>query len=243
VPAAYPSIVVLTGAGVSAESGVPTFRGETGLWQGELLEQVCTPQGLARNPPKVHGFYDKLRAALRGYQPNAAHKALAKLSLQWPGEFLLITQNVDDLHERAGTQRMVHMHGELNSALCAACGHRGVWRNLPLPPGSYCPACSQPKLRPDVVFFGEQPNHMQQINNAVGSCELFWAVGTSGQVYPAAGLMALAASVGAATHEFNLEPARGHVSHFAHSHYGKATQTVNAAVEALLAAPQETTPF
>ena len=136
------NIVILTGAGVSAESGVATFRGPGGLWEGHRVEDVCTPQALARDPELVHRFYDERRAKLASVEPNAAHRALARLDAEWPGELLLVTQNVDDLHDRAGSARMLHMHGELKSALCAGCGHREA-KAESLPPGSECAACGE----------------------------------------------------------------------------------------------------
>src|SRR3982751_5128280 len=148
------NIVILTGAGVSAESGLATFRGPGGLWEGHRVEDVCTPEALTRDPELVHRFYDLRRAALATVEPNAAHHALARLDAEWPGELLIVTQNVDDLHERAGARRMLHMHGELLSALCATCGERIEWAGA-LPPGSVCGDCMAPALRPDIVFFGE----------------------------------------------------------------------------------------
>src|SRR3954471_4154479 len=156
------NIVVLTGAGISAESGIATFRGPGGLWEGHRVEDVCTPQALARDPELVHRFYDLRRAALAGVEPNAAHRALARLDAEWAGELLIVTQNVDDLHERAGASRLIHMHGELKSALWAACGIREPWPEA-LPPLTECPNCGSAALRPDIVFFGEMPYRMEEI--------------------------------------------------------------------------------
>src|SRR6188768_2305014 len=136
------NIVILTGAGVSAESGIATFRGPGGLWEGHRVEDVCTPEALAQDPDLVHRFYDARRAALATVVPNAAHGALARLDAAWPGELLIVTQNVDDLHERAGAARLLHMHGELNSALCAVCTSRIEWRG-DLPPGTVCAVCGE----------------------------------------------------------------------------------------------------
>src|SRR5262249_28717252 len=155
------NIVILTGAGVSAESGVATFRGPGGLWEGQRVEDVCTPQALRRDPELVHRFYDARRAALASVEPNAAHAALAKLDAEWPGGLLLVTQNVDDLHDRAGSQRMLHMHGELKSALCARCNASEPCEGS-LPPGATCASCGSATLRPDIVFFGEMPYHMDR---------------------------------------------------------------------------------
>lgn len=144
------NIVVLTGAGISAESGIATFRGPGGLWEGHRVEDVCTPEALAADPALVHRFYDLRRAALAEVAPNAAHTALARLDRAWTGELLIVTQNVDDLHERAGATRLLHMHGELRSALCAVCGIREDWDGA-LPPDTECPNCGEPALRPDIV--------------------------------------------------------------------------------------------
>lgn len=201
-------LVILTGAGISAESGVATFRGPGGLWEGHRVEQVCTPQALADDPVLVHRFYDARRAALATVEPNAAHHALARLDAAWPGDLLVITQNVDDLHERAGSRRLLHMHGELRSALCAACGQR-MPHDGDLPPAAACPACGARALRPDIVFFGEMPYQMARIEAALAAADLFVSIGTSGAVYPAAGFVQLAAHYGAATLELNLEYSAG----------------------------------
>jgi len=202
------NIVVLTGAGVSAESGIATFRGPGGLWEGHRVEDVCTPEALAADPVLVHRFYDLRRAALAGVEPNAAHRALADLDAAWPGELLIVTQNVDDLHERAGARRLLHMHGELTSALCAHCGVRRGWHDA-LPPGTRCAACGAAALRPDIVFFGEMPYQMERIEAALARADLFVSIGTSGAVYPAAGFVQLAEAYGADTLELNLERSAG----------------------------------
>jgi len=202
------NIVVLTGAGISAESGVATFRGPGGLWEGHRVEDVCTPQALARDPDLVHRFYDLRRAALAAVEPNAAHRALARLDAEWAGNLLIVTQNVDDLHERAGAKRLLHMHGELNSALCAACDARRPWAGE-MPPGTICDQCGAPAMRPDIVFFGEIPYRMAAIQAALAECDLFVSIGTSGAVYPAAGFVQLANAVGARTLELNLDPSEG----------------------------------
>lgn len=199
-------IVVLTGAGISAESGVPTFRGPDGLWEGHALEDVATPQAFARDPVLVQRFYDARRAALARVQPNAAHHALARLDRAWRGDLLVVTQNVDDLHERAGARRLLHMHGELNSAWCLACGGRFAW-DAPLVDAPACPGCGvHGRLRPDIVWFGEMPYSMGAIEQAVGRADLFVSIGTSGNVYPAAGLVDMARRAGAHTLEMNLDP-------------------------------------
>ena len=227
------NIVVLTGAGISAESGLATFRGPGGLWEGHRVEDVCTPQALAADPELVHRFYDDRRAALADVQPNAAHRALARLDAEWSGGLLIVTQNVDDLHERAGAKRLIHMHGELLSALCAACGDSGPWAGR-LSPGTACGACDALSLRPDIVFFGEMPYRMDEIDAAIRDCDLFVSIGTSGAVYPAAGFVQTAFYVGAATLEMNLEPSLGS-SYFGEARTGPAGMLVPAWVEAILA--------
>ncbi len=223
------NIVVLTGAGISAESGLATFRGPDGLWEGHRVEDVCTPEALRDDPELVHRFYDDRRAALAGVAPNAAHRALARLDALWPGGLLIVTQNVDDLHERAGggsgSGRLIHMHGELLSSLCASCGDRGAWAGR-LPPGTACGVCDSLTLRPDIVFFGEMPYRMDAIDAAIRACDLFVSVGTSGAVYPAAGFVQSARSVGAETLEMNLEPSLGSV-HFKETRTGLASELVS----------------
>lgn len=226
------NIVILTGAGVSAESGVATFRGPGGLWEGHRVEDVCTPEALARDPELVHRFYDERRAKLAMVEPNAAHIALARLDAEWPGELLLVTQNVDDLHERAGSKRLLHMHGELLSALCANCGKRQRWQGS-LPPGAVCPNCNAPALRPDIVFFGEMPYAMHVIERAMAEVDLFVSIGTSGAVYPAAGFVHSANRMGAATLEINLDASAGS-SVFDESRLGAAGTLVPEWVEQVL---------
>ncbi len=230
---AVANIVILTGAGVSAESGIATFRGPGGLWEGHRVEDVCTLEALARDPALVHRFYDLRRAALDTVTPNAAHGALARLDAAWPGELLIVTQNVDDLHERAGTRRLLHMHGELRSALCAVCGTRLPWQEA-LPPATRCPACGAASLRPDIVFFGEMPYAMERIEAALARADLFVSIGTSGAVYPAAGFVRGAAAAGAGTLELNLERSAGS-AWFDETRLGPAGELVPAWVDALLA--------
>lgn len=202
------NIVILTGAGISAESGVPTFRGPDGLWEGHHIEDVATPQAFRRDPLLVQRFYDARRAALGKVVPNAAHRALARLDAGWRGELLLVTQNVDDLHERGGSQRLLHMHGELQRALCTACGAAPAWTGA-LSGDPPCPRCGAARLRPDIVWFGEMPYHMDVIEMAIRRCDLFVSIGTSGAVYPAAGFVTQARHAGARTLEINLDPSAG----------------------------------
>ncbi len=227
------NLVILTGAGVSAESGIATFRGPGGLWEGHRVEDVCTPVALARDPALVHRFYDARRAALAAVMPNPAHDALARLDAAWRGGLLIVTQNVDDLHERAGARRLVHMHGALQSALCAACGVQVRWE-ADLPPGAVCGACGGPTLRPDIVFFGEIPYAMDRIERALGEADLFVSIGTSGAVYPAAGFVQGARYAGARTLELNLEPSAGS-GYFHETRLGPAGELVPAWVEEVLA--------
>jgi NAD-dependent deacetylase len=203
------NIVILTGAGISAESGVPTFRGPDGLWEGHRVEDVATPEAYARDPALVQAFYDARRAALARVEPNAAHHALARLDRAWPGELLIVTQNVDDLHERAGAGRLIHMHGELKRAWCLACDARQPSPDT-LSDGPGCRECgARGVLRPDIVWFGEMPYQMDRIERALAAADLFVSIGTSGAVYPAAGFVRTARAYGARTLELNLDPSEG----------------------------------
>jgi NAD-dependent deacetylase len=227
------NIVILTGAGVSAESGVPTFRGPDGLWEGHRVEDVATPQAFRRNPHLVQRFYDERRAALGRVAPNAAHMALARLDAEWPGEFLLVTQNVDDLHDRAGSRRLLHMHGELKRALCTGCGAAPGWHGT-LSDNPACPRCGEARLRPDIVWFGEMPYRMAEIHRTIEAADLFVSIGTSGAVYPAAGFVGLASAAGARTLELNLEASAG-TPLFDEARHGPAGLLVPAFVDDLLA--------
>ena len=272
------NIVILTGAGISAESGVATFRAADGLWEGHRVEDVATPEGFAKDPALVHAFYDARRARLAEVVPNAAHEALARLDAEWPGELLIVTQNVDDLHERSGAKRLVHMHGELLSGWCLACDGRFPWAGpmsltsvLPelvegLPLTAYqseeeqsfdklrtngltgevrdaelrtngnniCPSCmAYGHIRPDIVWFGEMPYHMDRIETALRSADLFVSIGTSGAVYPAAGYVQTAKYCGAHTVEINLEPSLGSVM-FDEVRIGKAGVEVPRWVEEVM---------
>lgn len=204
----YRRIVILTGAGISAESGIDTFRSAGGLWEQHRVEDVATPEGFARDPNLVLRFYDMRREALAKVEPNPAHRALAKLERKFTDELLLVTQNVDDLHQRGGSARVLHMHGELKSALCMSCETRSRWE-APMFDRPPCPVCRAPTLRPDVVWFGEMPYQMDRIYQALEACDLFVSIGTSGAVYPAAGFVQEARSNGARTLELNLEPSEG----------------------------------
>jgi NAD-dependent deacetylase len=227
------NIVILTGAGISAESGLATFRDADGLWEGHRIEDVATPEAFRRDPALVQAFYDARRARLKEVEPNAAHVALARLDANWPGELLIVTQNVDDLHERAGAERVLHMHGELKSAWCLACGERSGWEE-DLRAAPRCPSCGAAgKLRPDIVWFGEMPYEMERIEQALMEADLFVSIGTSGAVYPAAGFVQTARYRGAQTLEINLAPSLGSV-YFHESRTGPAGELVPLWVEELL---------
>ena len=229
------SIVILTGAGISVESGIPSFRDKTGIWSRVDWRDYATPDAFARNPGRVRDFYNKRRRAMAGVKPNAAHQALARLEAEFTGDFLLVTQNIDNLHEAAGSTHLIHMHGELASALCEACGMRSPWP-WDMTVDSRCPHCeSAGHLRPDVVWFGEMPHQMDRIYRALGEADLFVAIGTSGHVYPAADFVQEARLNGAHTVELNLEPSETAAS-FAEAIHGRATEIVPAFVDRLLGA-------
>ena len=227
------NIVILTGAGVSAESGLATFRGPDGLWEGHRVEDVATPEAFVRDPALVHAFYDARRARLGSVEPNDAHKALSRLDAEWSGDLLLLTQNVDDLHERAGSKRLIHMHGELTKGWCLACDERFDWTG-PMGEAALCPSChAQGNVRPDIVWFGEMPYDMDRIDDALRRCDLFVSIGTSGAVYPAAGFVQTARYCGAQTLEMNLEPSLGSYM-FDESRTGRAGELVPQWVDELL---------
>jgi len=232
-------IVVLTGAGISAESGVPTFRDADGLWEGHRAEDVATPEAFDRAPTAVHRFYDARRRALRRAVPNAAHTSLARLGLELGDDLLIVTHNIDDLHERAGSKNLLHMHGELLSALCRACEGRFTWDDdlADYPP---CPGCGHSELRPDVVWFGEMPYDLDTIDQALQRADLFVSIGTSGAVYPAAGFVNAAAAYGVRTLELNLVRSDGaHL--FDDSRQGLASELVPAWVHEVLAGAETPT--
>lgn len=228
-----PSIVILTGAGISAESGVETFRDKDGIWSKVDVAEVATPEGFAADPAKVHAFYNARRAGLAGIKPNPAHFALAELEARHMGEFLLVTQNIDNLHEAAGSKAPLHMHGELAKALCGHCGTRAPWQG-DMDVSTVCAHCGAAGgMRPGVVWFGEMPYQMEQIYSALAQCDLFISIGTSGNVYPAAGFVSEAHAAGAHTVELNLEPSEG-ASLFAEAVHGRAGDIVPAFVRDLL---------
>ncbi len=234
--AAAAPVVVLTGAGISRESGLHTFRDADGIWATVRIEDVATPEAFAAHPERVHAFYNARRAGLLDpeIEPNAAHAALARLERDWPGDVLVVTQNIDDLHERAGTANLIHMHGELLKAVCAHCGNVTDCRH-DLHASDPCLACGHlGGMRPHVVWFGEMPLHMDRIYRALGQAGLFLSIGTSGNVYPAAGFVQ-AVPPDCATVELNLEPSEGADMFQTHLH-GPATEMVPAFVERLCGA-------
>ena len=236
----YRAVVVLTGAGVSAESGINTFRGVNGLWENHRIEDVASPVAFARDPELVHRFYNGRRRQLLlpDITPNPAHTAIARLERECGGNFLLVTQNVDDLHERAGSERVVHMHGELLKKRCGQCGTvSSATRDLS--PAFSCENCGVTgAMRPHIVWFGEMPLAMEQIYQALECCDLFISVGTSGHVYPAAGFVEVARLAGARTVEINLQPSAVD-SAFAECIYGPAGEVLPGYVDRLLSTAQK----
>ena len=234
------NLVVLTGAGVSAESGVPTFRASDGLWCGHRVEAVATPEGYAADPALVQDFYNQRRRQLAEVAPNAAHHALARVAADWAGDFLLVTQNVDDLHDRAHVEtppamgfELIQMHGELLKARCTRSGVVSDWTD-DMAADEPSPDHPDGRMRPHIVWFGEMPLRMERIEAALAACDLFVSIGTSGAVYPAAGFVQLARMAGARTVEINLEPTMGR-SLFDEGVYGPATETVPAFFDSLRA--------
>ena len=230
------SIVILTGAGISKESGLETFRDEGGLWSRVRIEDVATPEAYARDPARVLEFYNIRRASMVGgnIRPNAAHLALAKLEQEWPDEVLLVTQNIDDLHEQAGSTNLLHMHGEMLKVRCDACGNVAEWRTT-LSMDDTCLVCATiGRMRPHVVWFGEMPLYMAEIEKLLMECGLFISIGTSGNVYPAAGFVDMVTHYNRAkTVELNIEPSLN-ADQFSNGYYGPATKIVPDFVDKLL---------
>ncbi len=220
----FQNIVVLTGAGISAESGIPTFRASDGLWENHHVEDVATPEGFAANPQLVHQFYNARREAAKSAQPNPAHIALADFETAFSGNYLLVTQNVDTLHERAGSKSLIHMHGQLEQMKCTKCEANWAFDG-DSSIDDKCPHCNKQTTRPDIVWFGEMPYQMENIWAALDNCDLFVAIGTSGSVYPAAGFAQIAARKGAQCVELNLEPSNV-AGDFTDGHYGLASDIV-----------------
>ncbi len=232
----YEKIVILTGAGLSAESGLATFRDSGGIWAQYDYRDVATPEGFQRNPNLVYEFYNMRRREGAKATPNSAHKALARLQREYSGEVVLVTQNIDNLLEQADAQSLIHMHGKMTKMLCTNCDARLPWTEE-LSAELKCPECELlGGMRPDVVWFGEVPYEMQDIAAAVGACDLFIAIGTSGNVYPAASFVAAARENGAHTVELNLAPSDT-TGYFAEHVHGPATEIVPDYVEQLLNEP------
>jgi NAD-dependent deacetylase len=234
----FKRIVVLTGAGISAESGISTFRDKDGIWAKVDLRDVATPEGFRRNPRLVLDFYNARRKASGGAKPNAAHLALASLEAEHvarnAGVVVVVTQNIDLLHEAAGTRNLIHMHGQGDLALCNHCQARHPWGPEDLTVDLECNACGKAGgLRPDVVWFGEMPYHMERVYEELAAADLFLSIGTSGNVYPASGFVAEARRGGALTVELNLEPSEG-ASLFHEAHHGPASKVVPMYVERIL---------
>jgi NAD-dependent deacetylase len=229
------NIVILTGAGISAESGLGTFRGAGGLWENHRVEEVATPEAFERDPELVYRFYNERRQHLRGgeVQPNTAHTALAELEQKYAGSFWLVTQNIDDLHERAGSRQLYHMHGELLKMRCRYSG-QVFETTASFDAQNSCECCGKAgALRPHVVWFGEMPLFMEEIYALLADCELFVAIGTSGNVYPAAGFVELARRAGATSLEINPETTEGSPL-FEHHWRGNATEQVPRLLELLV---------
>lgn len=231
------NVAVLTGAGISQESGLETFRDPDGIWSKVRVEDVATPEAFAKDPEAVHAFYNMRRARhkVATANPNAAHMALARLEHQWPGEVTVITQNVDSLHEAGGSQNLIHMHGVHSKARCNHCQHIVDWQG-DMSTTDVCEGCTEAGgLRPHVVWFGETPLELDRIQNALVNCDVFLSIGTSGNVYPAAGFVSVVKQIGRArTVELNLEPSLG-AENFDEGRYGPATEVVPTFVDELLA--------
>ena len=230
----YKSIVVLTGAGISAESGLATFRSSNGLWNNHRVEDVATIEAFQRNPEFVHDFYNQMKPELLAAKPNPAHLALTKLQDNYPAPVSIITQNVDTLHEKAKSRNIYHIHGQINQAVCLNCGHvLETWNDVTTE--TVCPQCSVVgMMKPNIVFFGENLLYMDKVERLLASCDLFISVGTSGVVFPAAAFVQTAKLYGAETYEFNLEKTSNNF-YFDHHIFGKAGDTLPPFVDALLA--------
>ncbi|MCQ8184946.1 NAD-dependent deacylase [Parvularcula maris] len=228
-------IVVLTGAGISADSGVDTFRDQNGAWVKNNPMKVATPEGFAEDPERVHAFYNARRAQLPGVDPNPAHVALAELereAVKAGGSFTLVTQNVDNLHARAGSKNILPIHGSLTKVSCQACQEVFDWeKNLSVK--TPCPSCGARAMRPYIVWFGEIPRHFDKVEEAMMEADLFISVGTSGSVYPAAGLVGFARERGIPRVELNLEPS-DNAYLFTDKRYGRASEVVPAYVRDLV---------
>ncbi|MGF1755603.1 NAD-dependent protein deacylase [Vibrio makurazakiensis] len=231
----YRNIVILTGAGISAESGIQTFRAQDGLWENHKIEDVATPEGFERDPDLVQDFYNQRRLKLQseGILPNSAHNALGELEEKLEGKVTIITQNIDNLHERGGSKNIIHMHGELLKARCSE-SNQVIEHKGDIETGELCHCCQIPaQMRPHIVWFGEMPLRMGDIYSSLEEADLFVSIGTSGVVYPAAGFVHDAKMHGAHTIEINLEPSAVE-SEFEEKRYGKASVEVPRLVNEIL---------
>ncbi len=235
----YQNILILTGAGISAESGLATFRSANGLWNNHRVEDVATIEGFQRNPALVHEFYNGLKEEIQKAKPNAAHLAITELQKNYPGQINVITQNVDTLHEKAGNRNVYHIHGQINQAVCLNCGH--ILETFgDVDTQTVCPHCQVAgMMKPNIVFFGENLLCMNEVDRLLRSCDLFVSIGTSGIVYPAAGFVQTAKYYGTDTIEFTLETTANNYLFDRHI-YGPAGQTFPTYVEELLNTAAET---
>ncbi len=233
----YQNIVILSGAGISAESGLATFRSSNGLWNNHRVEDVATIEAFQRNPEYVHDFYNEMKPELLRAQPNAAHRAITELQKGYKGKVSIITQNVDTLHEKAGSKNIYHIHGQINQAVCLNCGHiLETWSDVTTE--TACPHCeTSGMMKPNIVFFGENLLYMNEVDRLLRECDLFISVGTSGVVYPAAGFVQIAKLHGADTYEFNREETSNNY-YFDHHIFGSAGSTLPIFVKELLESPK-----
>lgn len=230
----YKNIVILTGAGISAESGLATFRSSNGLWNNHRVEDVASIEGFERNPELVHDFYNNLKEEIQQAKPNAAHLAITELQQKYPAKISIITQNVDTLHEKADNQNVYHIHGQINQAVCLNCGH--ILETFgDVTTETFCENCQTTgMMKPNIVFFGEQLLCMDEVEKLLRTCDLFISVGTSGVVFPAAAFVQTTKYYGAETYEFTLETTSNNF-YFDHHIYGKAGETLPKFVDELLA--------
>ncbi len=234
----YKRIFILTGAGISAESGIGTFRDANGLWNNHKVEDVATVEAFEKNPQYVHRFYNELKPDLLEAKPNLAHLCLTKLQTNYNGNVDIVTQNVDTLHEKAGSKNVYHMHGKIDEAICLNCGHI-LKSDDDVDTSTICPHCTMAGfMKPNIVFFGEMPLYMPEIEKKLRECDLFISVGTSGVVYPAAGFVYTAKYYGADTIEFNLEKTSNNCLFDEHI-FGKCTNTLPEFVEKLLSMQEQ----
>lgn len=229
----FQNIVILTGAGISAESGLATFRASNGLWNNHKVEDVATIEAFERNPAYIHEFYNDLKKELAAAKPNAAHLAITRLQQEYPADISVITQNVDTLHEKAGNQNIYHIHGQINQAVCLNCGH--VLETFgDVDTETVCPQCQvSGMMKPNIVFFGENLLCMDEVDTLLRKCDLFLSVGTSGVVFPAAAFVQTAKYYGAQTFEFNLEPTSNNF-YFDKHIFGPAGTTLPAFVDEMI---------